>query len=119
MIISGMRRRLLASAALAAFLVQGLAFARKEETQEQADATIPVCDQKIGTRASGGEFRGGSNVGKGLMKAADYVLVPDIANRNASSGGKKIGGLLGGLVGGVARSGVRRLRHQRPHAVRR
>ncbi len=52
--------------------------------------------------ASGGELRGGSNVGKGQMKAADYVLVPDLVNKNADSGGKKIGGLLGGLVGGTA-----------------
>jgi curli biogenesis system outer membrane secretion channel CsgG len=50
--------------------------------------------------AGGGEMRGGSNVGKGQMKAADYVLVPDIANQNANSGGKRIGGALGGLIGG-------------------
>jgi hypothetical protein len=54
--------------------------------------------------AADGELRGGSNVGKGQMKAADYVLVPDIVNQNANSGGKHIGGLLGGLVGGVAGS---------------
>lgn len=52
--------------------------------------------------ASGGEMRGGSNVGKGQMKAADYVLVPDIVNQNANAGGKKIGGVLGGLFGGKA-----------------
>jgi curli biogenesis system outer membrane secretion channel CsgG len=52
--------------------------------------------------ASGGEVRVGSNIGKGQMKAADYVLVPDIVNKNSNSGGKAIGGLLGGLVGGVA-----------------
>ena len=51
--------------------------------------------------ASGGDLRGGSTVGKGQMKAADYVLVPDLVNKNANSGGKKIGGLLGGLVGGA------------------
>src|SRR5262245_55246460 len=28
--------------------------------------------------AAGGDLRGGSNMGKGQMKAADYVLVPDI-----------------------------------------
>jgi hypothetical protein len=50
--------------------------------------------------ASGGEMRVGSNVGKGQMKAADYVLVPDIVNKNANSGGKRFGGALGGLVGG-------------------
>src|SRR5467141_1057094 len=48
--------------------------------------------------AGGGEMRGGSNIGKGQMKAADYVLVPDIVNQNANSGGKHIGAILGGLV---------------------
>lgn len=52
--------------------------------------------------ASDGDFRVGSNVGKGQMKAADYVLVPDIVNQNARAGGTRIGGLVGGLVGGVA-----------------
>ena len=56
--------------------------------------------------ASGGELRGGSNVGKGQMKAADYVLVPDIVNKNANSGGKNIGGILGGMLGGVAGAAV-------------
>ncbi|HKQ63023.1 MAG TPA: CsgG/HfaB family protein [Candidatus Polarisedimenticolaceae bacterium] len=50
--------------------------------------------------AAGGDLRGGSNLGKGQMKAADYVLVPDLVNQNANSGGKRIGGMLGGLVGG-------------------
>lgn len=49
--------------------------------------------------ASEGEMRGGSNIGKGQMKAADYVLVPDIANSNANAGGNRIGGILGGLIG--------------------
>jgi curli biogenesis system outer membrane secretion channel CsgG len=52
--------------------------------------------------AGGGELRGGANVGKGQMKAADYVLIPDIVNKNANSGGKNIGGLLGGVLPGVA-----------------
>jgi len=52
--------------------------------------------------AGSGEMRGGSNLGKGQMKAADYVLVPDIVNQNANSGGKHIGGILGGLVPGLA-----------------
>src|SRR5882672_3562562 len=59
--------------------------------------------------AGGGEIRGGSNIGKGQMKAADYVLVPDIVNQNANSGGKHIGGILGGLVpglGGVLLGGI-------------
>ncbi len=52
--------------------------------------------------AGGGEMRGGSNIGKGQMKAADYVLVPDIVNQNGNSGGRHIGGILGGLVPGFA-----------------
>ena len=48
--------------------------------------------------AASGEERAGSNIGKGQMKAADYVLVPDIANRNRNSGGTNVGGVLGGLL---------------------
>ncbi len=52
--------------------------------------------------ANSGDLRGGSNVGKGQMKAADYVLVPDIVNKNGKSGGKSIGGMLGGVLPGIA-----------------
>ena len=52
--------------------------------------------------ASSGELRGRSNVGKGQVKAADYVLVPDLVAQNRDSGGNKIGGLLGGLLPGAA-----------------
>jgi hypothetical protein len=52
--------------------------------------------------ASSGEMRGGSNIGKGQMKAADYVLVPDVAMKNNDSGGKRIGGLLAGVLPGIA-----------------
>lgn len=49
--------------------------------------------------ASSGDLRGGSNLGKGQIKAADYVLVPDLISQNANAGGGNIGGLLGGLIG--------------------
>jgi curli biogenesis system outer membrane secretion channel CsgG len=49
--------------------------------------------------ASSGDLRGGSNIGKGQIKAADYVLVPDLVSQNNNSSGNNIGGLLGGLVG--------------------
>ncbi len=49
--------------------------------------------------ASGGELRGGSNIGKGQIKAADYVLVPDLVTQNNNAGGNNIGGLIGGLIG--------------------
>jgi curli biogenesis system outer membrane secretion channel CsgG len=48
--------------------------------------------------AASGEQRAGSNIGKGQMKAADYVLVPDIVNQNRNSGGTNVGGILGGLL---------------------
>lgn len=48
--------------------------------------------------AASGEERVGSNVGKGQMKAADYVLVPDIANKNANADRTNVGGMLGGLL---------------------
>ena len=48
--------------------------------------------------AGSGELRGGSNVGKGQVKAADYVLVPDLVSKNNNAGGNHIGGLLGGLL---------------------
>jgi curli biogenesis system outer membrane secretion channel CsgG len=52
--------------------------------------------------AGGGETRVGSNIGKGQMKAADYVLIPDLVSKNSDSGGKHIGALLGGLIPGGA-----------------
>src|SRR5262244_1233657 len=48
--------------------------------------------------AGAGEMRGGSNIGKGQMKAADYVLVPDLVTKNNNSSGRNIGGLVGGLL---------------------
>ncbi|HEY0265896.1 MAG TPA: CsgG/HfaB family protein, partial [Rhizomicrobium sp.] len=50
--------------------------------------------------AAGGTLQGGSNVGGGQVKAADYILVPDIATKNGNSGGTNIGGILGGFIGG-------------------
>jgi curli biogenesis system outer membrane secretion channel CsgG len=52
--------------------------------------------------ASNGDLRQGSNMGKGQVKAADYVIVPDIVSKNADAGGTNVGGILGGLVGGGA-----------------
>ncbi|WP_204265652.1 hypothetical protein, partial [Klebsiella pneumoniae] len=38
-----------------------------------------------------GDLRRGSNVGRGQVAAADYFLIPDIANSNSNSGGNAIG----------------------------
>jgi len=50
--------------------------------------------------AGGGELRQGSNIGKGQVKAADYVIVPDIVSKNSNAGGTNVGGILGGFIGG-------------------
>lgn len=50
--------------------------------------------------ASSGELRGRSNIGKGQVKAADYVMVPDLISRDSNAGGNSVGALVGGLLGG-------------------
>jgi len=50
--------------------------------------------------AGGGDLQQGSNLGKGQIKAADYILVPDIASKNGDAGGTNVGGILGGFIGG-------------------
>jgi len=52
--------------------------------------------------AGEGELQQGSNMGMGQIKAADYVLIPDIVSKNDNSGGTNVGGILGGFVGGGA-----------------
>lgn len=52
--------------------------------------------------AGEGDLQRGSNIGKGQLKAADYILVPDIASKNEDASGNAIGGILGGLIGGGA-----------------
>ena len=59
--------------------------------------------------AEGGELRGESNVGKGQMQAADFVMTPAVqiaANNTGGVGGALAGGLmnrfgLGGVTGGL------------------
>ncbi len=48
--------------------------------------------------AAHGDLRGGSNVGQGQIKAADYVLVPDLISANKNAGGGHVGALVGGLL---------------------
>ena len=50
--------------------------------------------------ASGGQLQQGSNVGMGQVKAADYILVPDIVTKNGNASGTNVGGILGGFIGG-------------------
>jgi len=50
--------------------------------------------------AANGDLRVRSNVGKGQIKAADYILVPDLVSSNRDAGGTSVGSVLGGLLGG-------------------
>ena len=53
--------------------------------------------------AAEGDLRRGSNIGRGQVAAADFFIVPDIANSNSNSGGNNIGaiaGAFGGRLGG-------------------
>jgi curli biogenesis system outer membrane secretion channel CsgG len=48
--------------------------------------------------AAGGEMRQDSNIGKGQMQAADFVMTPNVQVAANTTGG--VGGALGGLLGG-------------------
>lgn len=49
--------------------------------------------------AESGQLQGGSNIGKGQLVVADFVLTPDVVFSNNNAGG--VGGLIGGLFGPV------------------
>ena len=49
--------------------------------------------------AESGELRQESNVGKGQMQAADFVMTPDVQIASSNSGG--VGGAVGGLLGRI------------------
>lgn len=50
--------------------------------------------------AGTGELQRGSNIGRGQVVAADFFLVPDIANSNSNSGGSAIGAVAGSVIPG-------------------
>lgn len=52
--------------------------------------------------AARGTLQKGSNIGAGQVRAADYVLVPDLVTHNQNAGGNAIGGILGALLPGTA-----------------
>ncbi len=55
----------------------------------------------------------GSNMGKGQIKAADYVLVAEVGSASSNTGGGGAAGLLGGLIGGRAGAVVGGFRTQK------
>jgi curli biogenesis system outer membrane secretion channel CsgG len=66
--------------------------------------------------SASGEMQRGSNIGKGQVKAADYILVPDIVNSDSNTGGANIGGLVGSFVPGGAGALLGGLRTKRAQA---
>ena len=57
--------------------------------------------------ADNGELQRGSNMGKGQVRAADFLLEPNIVTTNDNSGGSNVGGAIGGgglpaFLGGTA-----------------
>jgi curli biogenesis system outer membrane secretion channel CsgG len=50
--------------------------------------------------AGDGQLQRGSNVGGGQIRAADYVLLADVAAQDNNASGGGIGAALGGVVGG-------------------
>lgn len=51
--------------------------------------------------ASGGTLQSGSNIGGGQVKAADYVITPDVVVNNSNAGGNAIGAILGSFIPGI------------------
>lgn len=56
--------------------------------------------------AAGGQLRGQSNIGGGQMRAADYVMVPELASQNENAGGRRWAAVAGGLIGGSVGAGI-------------
>lgn len=60
---------------------------------------LQMRNQEAGLGASG-DLRRGSNVGKGQVAAADYFIIPDIANSDSNTGGAAIGAIAGSVLPG-------------------
>jgi curli biogenesis system outer membrane secretion channel CsgG len=66
--------------------------------------------------ADSGELQRGSNMGKGQVRAADFLLEPDIVGANRNSGGTNVGGFVGGLLGGRAGAAIGGINMKRKEA---
>ncbi len=58
----------------------------------------------------------GSNMGKGQIKAADFVLVAEVGSADSNTGGGGAAGLIGGIIGGRAGAIVGGLRTKKLEA---
>ena len=66
--------------------------------------------------AAGGDLQRGQNMGRGQMRAADYVLIAEVAAQDNNAGGGGVGGIIGGLIGGTAGAIASGIRVQRQEA---
>jgi curli biogenesis system outer membrane secretion channel CsgG len=60
---------------------------------------LAMRNQEAALTASG-DLRRGSNVGRGQVVAADFFIIPDIANSDSNTGGAAIGAIAGSLLPG-------------------
>ncbi len=63
------------------------------------NAGLAMRNQEAELGASG-DLRRGSNIGAGQVAAADFFIVPDIANSNSNSGGNALGAVAGAFIPG-------------------
>lgn len=76
----------------------------------QKSGCFSLVDRGAGMNAAAAErdlnqsmgLQHGSNVGKGQIKAADFVLVAEVGSADSNTGGGGAAGIIGGLVGGNA-----------------
>lgn len=82
------------------------------------NAGLAMHTQEGGLNASG-ELQRGSNVGRGQVAAADYFIIPDIANSNRNSGGSNIGAAAGSFLPGPfgALAGGLRVKKSEAHTL--
>lgn len=66
--------------------------------------------------AAGGDLQRRSNVGAGQVKAADYVLVADIASGDTNAKGSAVGAVAGAFLGGAGGALLGGLRTKRAEA---
>ena len=63
------------------------------------NAGLAMRNQESGLNASG-DLQRGSNLGRGQVAAADYFIIPDIADSNRNSGGSNLGAAAGSFLPG-------------------
>lgn len=82
------------------------------------NAGLAMRNQESGLNSSG-DLQRGSNLGHGQIAAADFFIIPDIANSNRNSGGNNIGAVAGSfLPGGFgALAGSLRVKKSEAHTL--